>query len=116
MRGMSESLPVKVTVSSEELREWAGRHADAGHHGVAHVLYKAAAGVETIVEQYERERVAQPPTDAEVEAAAQVLNSEGWTCHGGGHEPGNYDNCLNCRRVCQQTARAALEAARRVGA
>ena len=70
MRGMSESLPVKVTVSSEELREWAGRHADAGHHGVAHVLYKAAAGVETIVEQYERERVAQPPTDAEVAAKA----------------------------------------------
>ena len=48
-------LRVEVTVDSDELREWAGKHADAGHHGVAHVLFQAAAGAESITEQHDRE-------------------------------------------------------------
>lgn len=52
---MAEHLPVTVEVDADDLREWAGRHADAGHHGVAHVLYQAAEGVESITEQHDRE-------------------------------------------------------------
>lgn len=52
---MAEHLPVTVEVDANDLREWAGRHADAGHHGVAHVLYQAAEGVESITEQHDRE-------------------------------------------------------------
>ena len=48
---MSETIHVKVTVDTDELREWAGKHADAGHHGVAHVLYKAASDGESLTEQ-----------------------------------------------------------------
>ena len=51
-------LPVTVAVDVDELREWAGRHADAGHHGVAHALYQAANGVESITEQHDRETAA----------------------------------------------------------
>lgn len=53
--GDPKRLPVTVAVDVDELREWAGRHADAGHHGVAHVLYQAAADVESTTAQYERE-------------------------------------------------------------
>lgn len=44
-----------VTVDSHELREWADKHADAGNHGVAHVLYKAADGMESVTDQAIRE-------------------------------------------------------------
>lgn len=44
-------IPVMVTVDTDELRTWADRHADAGNHGVAHVLYKAAADGESLTEQ-----------------------------------------------------------------
>lgn len=47
----TERMHVTVTVDTDELREWAGRHADAGHHGVAHVLYKAARDGESLTEQ-----------------------------------------------------------------
>ncbi|GAA1812610.1 hypothetical protein [Nesterenkonia flava] len=49
------TINVKVTVDSDELREWAGRHADAGQHGVAHVLFQAAKDAESISEQAIRE-------------------------------------------------------------
>ena len=49
------TVKVKVSVDVNELRHWAGKHADAGHHGVAHVLYKAAEGVESLTEQALRE-------------------------------------------------------------
>lgn len=52
---MSTKIPVTVAVNSDDLRTWADRHADAGQHGVAHVLYKAAEGVESITEQHDRE-------------------------------------------------------------
>ena len=42
---------IKIEIDVDELRHWAGKHADAGHHGVAHVLYKAAEGVESLTVQ-----------------------------------------------------------------
>ena len=56
---MSERLRVQVTVDTDELREWADRHADMGNHGVAHVLYQAAADGESLSEQAIREAVAE---------------------------------------------------------
>lgn len=54
----------------------------------------------------------QEPTDAEVRALGRGLNEAGWTCHEGGDNPGFYDECEDCRRVCDDLARAALSAAR----
>lgn len=68
--GEPKRLPVTVAVDVDELREWAGRHADAGHHGVAHVLYVAAKGVESITEQHDREARA----EAWDEGVAVALN------------------------------------------
>ena len=50
-----KTVKVKIEIDVDELRHWAGKHADAGHHGVAHVLYKAAEGVESLTEQALRE-------------------------------------------------------------
>jgi hypothetical protein len=44
---MSETIRVQVVVDTDQLRLWAGKHADAGHAGVAHVLYEAANRYET---------------------------------------------------------------------
>lgn len=41
------TIEVKVDVDTDELREWAGKHADAGQAGVAHVLYATARQLET---------------------------------------------------------------------
>jgi hypothetical protein len=79
---MSKTIKVKIEIDVDELRHWADRHADAGHHGVAHALYKAAEGIESLTEQALREaretRVPEPlpvvahkadgETDAEFEA------------------------------------------------
>ena len=65
----AETIAVKVTVNTDELREWAGKHADFGHHGVAHVLYKAASDGESLTDQAIREAVEQ--------ARAEV--NAGWT-------------------------------------
>lgn len=51
----TERIAVTVSVDTDELRKWAGKHADAGHHGVAHVLYKAATDGEALTEQALRE-------------------------------------------------------------
>ena len=51
----AERLTVTVTVDTDELREWADRHADMGNHGVAHVLYQAAKDGESLGEQAIRE-------------------------------------------------------------
>lgn len=51
-------------------------------------------------------------TEEMVEAGARALNAEGWTCYQGADEPGNYDDCEDCRRVCAGPARAVLVAAR----
>lgn len=47
----AETIRVTVEVDTDELRKWADHHADRGHHGVAHVLYKAAAEGESLSEQ-----------------------------------------------------------------
>lgn len=44
----SRTIRVTVEVDTDELREWAGRHADAGRHGVAHALYDAATRYEAM--------------------------------------------------------------------
>lgn len=69
-------VPVAVTVDAADLREWAGRHADSGHHGVAHVLYQAAEGVESITEQHDRE-VAARALDEAADALVQWLSDQG---------------------------------------
>ena len=49
-------------------------------------------------------------SDESVERAARALNAEGWTCDSI-DEPGRYDDCAACRRVCDLMARVALTAA-----
>lgn len=49
--------------------------------------------------------------EAAVQAGARALNDDGWTCFGGVHEPGQYDDCDQCKRVCDRQSRAALTAA-----
>ena len=44
----AKTLRVQVAIDTDELRTWAGKHADAGHAGVAHTLYKAAEGIESL--------------------------------------------------------------------
>ena len=84
---MSHTIKVKVDVDTGELRHWAGKHADAGHAGVAHVLYKAAEGVESLTEQALREareeRVPEPlpvvfhkgPHDTDAAMFARVVDN-----------------------------------------
>jgi hypothetical protein len=48
-------ITVTVAVDTDELRHWAEWHADRGHHGVAHVLFKAAKDGESLTEQAIRE-------------------------------------------------------------
>lgn len=50
-------------------------------------------------------------TDPRIEAAAKALNTEGWTCQEGSDEPGNYGECEDCKRYCDELATAALAAA-----
>ena len=50
-------------------------------------------------------------SDATVERVARALNNAGWTCDGGTHEPGLYDDCAECRQWCDEGARTALAAA-----
>lgn len=77
----AKTIHVKVTVDTDELREWAGKHADCGHHGVAHVLYKAARDVESLSEQATREAVAAAIAKERAEWVAKVeaLTDEGMT-------------------------------------
>lgn len=50
-------------------------------------------------------------TDALTERIARILNDEGWTFEGV-HEPGDYDECEECRRVVDPiAARVAREVA-----
>ena len=78
---MSEYIPVQVEISTDELREWAGRHADAGHHGVAHVLYKAAEGIESITEQHDADIAAKALRDAADDSQRGPV-AYGWNASG----------------------------------
>lgn len=53
----AQQVAVKVIVDTDELREWADRHANMGNHGVAHVLYAAARDGESLSERAIREAV-----------------------------------------------------------
>lgn len=68
---MSERISVTVTVNTDELREWADRHADMGNHGVAHVLYAAAKNGETLTEQAIREAEKRGAVEALRDMAAE---------------------------------------------
>lgn len=68
----TETIRVKVTVDTDELRRWADHHADRGHHGVAHVLYKAAQAGESLTEQALREARAEGASRALLDAADQL--------------------------------------------
>jgi hypothetical protein len=46
-------------------------------------------------------------------AIGEVLNEAGFTCMDGGHEPGHYKECDDCRRVCDDLADDVLDAAMR---
>lgn len=70
-RKAAETIRVTVTVDTDELRAWAEKHADAGHHGVAHVLFKAASDGESLSEQHDRQVAAK----ALREAAHDLLNT-----------------------------------------
>ncbi|WP_152442262.1 hypothetical protein [Rhodococcus ruber] len=39
---MPEQTRVQVAIATDELRKWADWHADRGHAGVAHALYRSA--------------------------------------------------------------------------
>lgn len=78
------TIPVTVTVDTGELREWAQRHADAGHHGVAHVLYQAAEGIESIPEQHDRELREQVAREIEAAAKARRTSADATAAARGG--------------------------------
>lgn len=50
-------------------------------------------------------------SDEAVERVSRALNSDGWTCSDGEHEPGHYDDCYHCRGFCLRMARTVLTAA-----
>lgn len=62
------AIHLTVTINSDDLRRWADRHADAGHHGVAHVLYQAANEAAGITAQHDAEVAAKALRDAADEA------------------------------------------------
>ena len=58
------AIHLTVTINSDDLRRWADWHADAGHHGVAHVLYQAANEAAGITAQHDAEVAAKALRDA----------------------------------------------------
>lgn len=69
-------IHLTVTIDSDDLRRWADWHADAGHHGVAHVLYQAANEAAGITAQHDAEVAAKALRDAADELEA-VLGDSG---------------------------------------
>lgn len=68
-------IRVTVSVDTDELREWADWHASRGHHGVAHVLYKAADDGEGLGEQALRE-ARKEGAQAALHEAADVVGKD----------------------------------------
>lgn len=68
--------------------------------------WRAAAAIEALLSL---KRGA--PSNEQIERAARVLNEQGWTCSEGNDEPGRYDACSDCKRVCDEVARVMLTAA-----
>ena len=108
-----KTVKVKIEIDVDELRHWAGKHADAGHHGVAHVLYKAAEGVESLTEQALREareeRVPEPlpvvahKADGETDADRFAVIAQ-WIEDG--HIPGGHSRDAIARLIRREIARA----------
>ena len=67
-----QTIRLQVQIDADELLRWAGRHADAGHPAVAHALYKAAEGIETLGEQAIREAKAEAWDEGHEAAALRV--------------------------------------------
>lgn len=61
------AIHLTVTINSDDLRRWADWHADAGHHGVAHVLYQAANDAAGITAQHDAEVAAKALREAAVD-------------------------------------------------
>lgn len=102
---MSKTLTTTVTVDADELREWAAKHADAGHHGVAHALFKAAEGIESVPEQHERELREQIARDIEAMIPGAEERIENWTTR-------NRPDKVTKFRVVIETAKHAASIAR----
>lgn len=69
----AERITVQVEVDTDDLRTWANWHADRGHHGAAHVLYKAAADGEALTDQALREARAQAVREAKDDIRARIV-------------------------------------------
>lgn len=48
------------------------------------------------------------PDDTALAELARKINTEGWTCLMGVHEPGYYDTCDDCRDACEEVAETVL--------
>lgn len=47
---------------------------------------------------------------------ARAVNQAGWTCEGGSDEPGQYDECEDCKRVCDTFADVLMPLVKRARA
>lgn len=45
-----------------------------------------------------------------IDTAARALNASGWVCFDCEGEPGDYDNCAACQRVCKKVALETITA------
>lgn len=96
----AKTLRVTVTVDTDDLRKWAGWHADRGHHGVAHVLYKAASDGEALTAQALREAKADG-WDEGVRAVAAVDPRAVHNPHRSPElRPEDPEQCVGIRRGC----------------
>ncbi|MBC9927265.1 hypothetical protein [Leucobacter sp. cx-169] len=58
-----------------------------------------------------RPDTALPSSAASLERFARALNSAGWTCAGGAHEPGQFDTCAQCCAASLEQAKLTYAAA-----
>ncbi len=100
---ITQRIHVTVEVDTDELRKWADHHADRGHHGVAHVLYKAAGDGESLTEQTireavraERERIAQA-----IEGAVGYRGPNSTSDYGKGYNSGHQDRAVMDVRIAR---------------
>lgn len=92
------------------------RHSYPGSYGdrptPAELTFTCGCGVE-LWEQFEGssspaltpdEALQEHVLDVEIDAIARQLNTDGWTCQNGAHEPGEFDRCDDCREACTELA------------
>ena len=100
---MTSTLKVHVGIDSDELREWADWHTDAGHHGVAHILYQAANEAESLTEQALREARAAALREAADELDLPGSDATGY--YSGGYVDGYHE----AERHAEQRLRARAD-------